>query len=184
MATEKSAKTVACLLGPMFEDSEYKVPTDALREAGFQVDVIGAKAGEALEGDKGKVTARTDLSIDDVKAVDYDLLLIPGGMSPDKLRADERFVRFVRDFEATGRTVAAVCHGPQLLAAAHLVEGRTLTAWQTVQDDLAQMGAHVKDEPVVEDRNWITSRKPDDLPAFTRAVLAALNAPEGRPSAR
>lgn len=171
-------KTVACLLGPMFEDSEYKVPTDALREAGFQVDVIGARAGEELRGDKGSVVAHTDLAIEDVKAVDYDLLLIPGGFSPDRLRADPRFVRFVNDFEATGRTIAAVCHGPQLLAAAHLVRGRTLTAWKTVQDDLRQMGAVVKDEAVVEDRNWITSRKPDDLPAFTRTILASLNAPE------
>ena len=177
-------KTVACLLGPMFEDSEYKVPTDALREAGFQVDVIGAKAGEELKGDKGKVSARTDLAIDDVKAVDYDLLLIPGGMSPDSLRADPRFVRFVGDFEATGRTIAAVCHGPQLLAAAHLVQGRTLTAWQTIQDDLAQMGATVKDEPVVEDRNWITSRKPEDLPMFTRSILAALNATDANARGR
>ena len=179
-----SMKTVACLLGPMFEDSEYKVPTDALRAAGFQVDVIGAKAGDELKGDKGKVTARTDLAIDDVKAVDYDLLLIPGGMSPDGLRADPRFVRFVTDFEATGRTIAAVCHGPQLLAAAHLVQGRTLTAWSTVQDDLAQMGATVKDQEVVEDRNWITSRKPDDLAAFTRSVLAALNNPSAAAAER
>lgn len=171
-------KTVACLLGPMFEDSEYQVPTDALREAGFQVDVIGAEAGQKLAGDKGRVSARTDLAIDDVKAVDYDLLLIPGGGSPDKLRADPRFVRFVRDFDATGRTIAAVCHGPQLLAAAHLVRGRTLTAWQTVQDDLTQMGATVKDEPVVQDGNWITSRKPEDLAAFTRSILASLHARE------
>lgn len=181
-----SVKTVACLLGPMFEDSEYKVPTDALRDAGVTVDVIGTRAGESLHGVKSKVTARTDVAIEDVTPSQYDLLLIPGGSSPDHLRADPRFVRFVRDFDATGRTIAAVCHGPQLLAAAHLVRGRTLTAWQTVQDDLAQMGANVKDVAVVNDRNWITSRKPDDLPEFTRAVLASLrataqHAPSGDP---
>lgn len=167
-------KKVACLLGPGFEDSEYKVPTDALREGGYTVDVIGAKVGETLHGSKGKVDARADLAIDCVKVGDYDLLLIPGGGSPDALRADPRFVDFVRDFDATGRPIAAVCHGPQLLAAAHLVQGRTLTAWQTIQDDLQQMGATVKDEAVVEDRNWITSRKPDDLPQFTKAMLGAL----------
>jgi protease I len=115
-----------------------------------------------------------DRSIDEAKVGDYDLLFLPGGHSPDNLRADKRFVDFVRDFEQTGKPIAAVCHGPQLLAAAHLVKGRTLTAWKTVQDDLRQMGANVKDEAVVVDRNWITSRQPADLDQFSNAILATL----------
>ena len=83
-------------------------------------------------------------------------------------------MEFAKNFDSTGKPIAAVCHGPQLLASAHLVKGRTLTAWQTIQDDLAQMGANVKDEPVVRDGNWITSRKPDDLPQFSAAALEAL----------
>ena len=110
-----------------------------------------------------------------------DGLLIPGGQSPDHLRADPRMVEFVKAFDRAGKLVAAVCHGPQLLIAAHLVKGRTLTAWQTVQDDLQQMGATVKDEPVVKDRNWITSRKPDDLEAFSAAIVEEL---EGGSDAR
>jgi protease I len=104
------------------------------------------------------------------------VLVIPGGQSPDHLRADPRFVQFVKRFDATGRPLAAVCHGPQLLITAGLVRGRTLTAWKTIQEDLRQIGATVKDEPVVTDGNWITSRQPSDLEAFSQAILAALGA--------
>ncbi|MBC7544495.1 MAG: type 1 glutamine amidotransferase [Candidatus Sericytochromatia bacterium] len=169
-----SSKKVVCLLGPGFEESEYQIPVDRLRDAGVHVDVIGPKAGDVLHGDKGRAAVMADLGIDDVRPQDYDLLLIPGGHSPDALRADKRFVDFVKAFEQTHRPIAAVCHGPQLLVAAHLVRGRTLTAWKTIQDDLAQMGANVKDEPVVIDRNWITSRQPGDLVDFSNAALKVL----------
>ena len=109
-----------------------------------------------------------------MSADEYDALVIPGGQSPDHLRADARFVELVKKFDATGRPLAAVCHGPQLLITARLVKGRTLTAWKTIQEDLRQIGAHVKDEPVVIDRNWITSRQPSDLEAFSQATLEAL----------
>ncbi len=132
---------VACLLAAGFEDSEFRVPVDRLREAGYQVDVIGMKAGEKLHGEKGKETVTTDLGIDDADVDRYVGLLIPGGYSPDKLRADDRFVQFVKDFDATKRPLAAVCHGPQLLLTAELTKGRTLTAWTTVQGDLRQAGA-------------------------------------------
>jgi len=164
-------KRIACLLGPGFEDSEFKKPYDALKAAGFQVDVIGAKKGEKLEGDKGRETAKVDLAIDDAKPDDYVALLVPGGHSPDKLRADDRFVKFVREFEATRRPLAMVCHGPQLLLTAGLAKGRTLTAWKTVQGDLRYAGANVVDREVVVDDNLITSRKPDDLDAFTAKIL-------------
>ena len=165
---------IACVLGQGFEDSEFRVPYARLEAEGYEADIIGAKAGEELKGSKGKEKVKADKGIDQVKADDYDALLIPGGYSPDHLRADKRFVDFVRAFEEAGKPIAAVCHGPQLLIAAHLVKGRTLTAWKTIQDDLEQMGATVKDEPVVKDRNWITSRKPDDLRAFSDAFVEAL----------
>lgn len=114
---------------------------------------------------------KADVSIDDVDPNDFDLLFIPGGYSPDHLRADERFVEFVKAFDESGKWIAAVCHGPQLLLSANLVKGRTLTAWRTVQDDLELAGANVKDEPVVIDRNWITSRHPGDLDLFSRAII-------------
>jgi deglycase len=168
------AKKIAILLGQGFEDSEFKVPHDRLDAEGFEVDVIGREVGEELEGDKHKVRVRTTRSITDARPEEYDALVIPGGYSPDKLRADERFVRFVKEFDASKKPLAAVCHGPQLLITAGLVKGRTLTAWKTIQEDLRQMGANVKDEPVVRDGNWITSRKPEDLQQFGDAVLQAL----------
>jgi protease I len=163
------------LLGQGFEDSEFRVPYDRLREAGHRVDVIGAKAGEELVGYKGHERVRADRGIDEVRAEDYDGLLIPGGQSPDHLRADDRFVEFVRAFDRTQRPLAAVCHGPQLLISAGLVRGRRLTAWKTIREDLRQIGADVVDEPVVEDRNWITSRQPSDLEAFSDAFIRALD---------
>jgi protease I len=172
--------TVACLLTSGFEDSEFRVPTDRLHQAGYQVEIIGFKAGEKLQGEKGKETAVTDLSIADADADDYVALLIPGGYSPDKLRADDRFVRFVTAFDATQRPLAAVCHGPQLLLTAELVAGRTLTAWKTIQGDLRQAGARVRDEQVVVDQNWITSRKPDDLEAFSARLIEELGEMEER----
>jgi protease I len=165
---------IACVLGQGFEDSEFRVPYDRLKKEGYQVDVIGLMAGEELKGYKGKEKVKAEKSIDQVKADDYDALLIPGGQSPDRLRIDRRMVEFVKRFEEEGKPIAAVCHGPQLLIAAHLVKGRTLTAWQTIQDDLRQIGANVKDEPVVKDRNWITSRKPDDLQQFSDALVEEL----------
>jgi protease I len=165
---------VACILSSDFEDSEFRVPYDRMKSQGYEIDIIAAKAGETMKGKKGKETVKANKGIDEVKPDDYQALFIPGGYSPDHLRADRRFVDFVRAFDQQKKTVAAVCHGPQLLMTAGLVKGRTLTAWTTVQDDLKQVGATVKDEPVVEDGNWITSRKPDDLQQFSDAILRRL----------
>lgn len=165
---------IACVLGQGFEDSEFRVPYDRLKKEGYQVDIIGVKAGEELKGYKGKEKVKAEKSIDEAKADDYDALLIPGGQSPDHLRVNKRMVDFVGAFDRSGKLIAAICHGPQLLIAAHLVKGRTLTAWQTIQDDLQQIGANVKDQPVVKDRNWITSRKPDDLQQFSDALIERL----------
>jgi protease I len=112
-----------------------------------------------------------------VRPEDYDALLIPGGYSPDHLRADPRFPAFVKQFNATGQPLAAVCHGPQLLITAGLVRGRTMTAWKTIQEDLRQIGANVVDREVVVDGSWITSRQPSDLEAFSQALLRALEQP-------
>jgi len=165
---------VACLLGSDFEDSEFRAPYDRLRKEGYQVDIIGTKAGQEVKGKKGKEIVKIEKSVDEVRPEDYAALLIPGGGSPDHLRADQRFVEFVKRFDALRRPLAAVCHGPQLLLSARLVKGRTLTAWTTIQGDLQQAGANVKDEQVVLDQNWITSRKPEDLPAFSEALIQAL----------
>ena len=176
---------IACLLGPGFEDSEFRLPYDALKNAGYQVDIISMKAGTELKGYKGKETVKSEKGIDEVRADDYQAILIPGGHSPDQIRKDKKIVEFVKKFDSMKRPIAAVCHGPQLLLTARLVRGRTLTAWETVQGDLDQAGAIVKDQEVVVDQNWITSRKPEDLKAFSEAMLKALKqTDQARPQAR
>lgn len=168
---------VACLLGDGFEDSEFRVPYDALKKAGFQVDIIGMKDGQEIAGKKGKEKVKSEKAISDVTPEDYAALLIPGGYSPDHLRIDDRFVQFVKRFDGLKRPLAAVCHGPQLLMSANLVRGRTLTAWTTIQGDLRLAGANVRDQEVVIDGSWITSRKPDDVKAFSDALVHALQDP-------
>jgi protease I len=176
----RAGKMIACLLAEGFEDSELDIPRRRLEAAGYHVDIIGAKVGEDLRGDKGRITIRTTLAIDDARPEAYEGLLIPGGHSPDALRADPRFVSFVRTFDQTKRPLAAVCHGPQLLITAGLVKGRRLTAWPTIQEDLRQVGANVEDQEVVVDANWITSRKPEDLEAFSAKLIEELAELESR----
>jgi len=162
---------VACVLAEGFEDSEFKKPYDRLKAEGWTVEIVGTERGKELKGKKGEVTAKADKGIGEVKPGDYKALLIPGGHSPDALRADSRFVDFVKAFDDAKKPIAAICHGPQLLMSAKIIDGRTLTAWKTIQQDLGYTKAKVKDEPVVMDGNWVTSRKPDDIPQFNDAMV-------------
>lgn len=164
---------IATLLASDFEDSEFRVPHDAFRQAGHEVVLVGEKAGQTVEGDKGKEKVRIDLGIDDARAETFDALFLPGGYSPDKLRADGRMVGFVQRFR--DKPIFAICHGPQLLITADMVRGRTMTSWKTVQIDLRNAGANVLDREVVVDRNLVTSRRPDDLEAFSRESLSLLS---------
>lgn len=170
----KARATVACVLANDFEDSEFKVPYDRLREAGHEVMVVGRKAGEQVTGKQGQEKTRVDASADQVRAQDFDLLLIPGGYSPDKLRIDPAVVAFVRAFGEQGKPVAAICHAPSLLIEADMVRDKTLTSWPSVATDVRNAGGHWVDREVVVDGNLITSRKPDDLPAFCAAMLEHL----------
>ncbi len=165
---------IACLLDSGFEDSEFKQPYDAFKQAGHQVTVIGLEAGKELKGKKGQETTRAEVGIDQVRPDQFDALFIPGGYSPDHLRANPKMVSFTKGFFDAQKPVFAICHGPQLLMTAGVVKGRTLTAWQTIQDDLKQVGANVVDQEVVVDKNLVTSRKPADIPAFVRESLKIL----------
>jgi protease I len=165
---------IACLLASGYEDSEFQKPYDEFKGAGFEVVVIGAKAGEELTGKKGESKTKADKGIADVRPEQFDALLIPGGQSPDRLRADERFVEFVKPFFAAGRPVLAICHGPQLLITADCYSDHRMTAWKTIQGDLSRMGAKVVDQEVVVDRNLVTSRQPSDIPAFIRESMKLL----------
>jgi protease I len=160
------------VLAAGFEDSEFRKPYDAFRDAGHDVTIIGKKKGDKLEGKNGKEKTQADLGIDEAHAEDYHALFIPGGHSPDRLRADPRFVTFVKAF--ADRPILAICHGPQLLISAGMTKGKKMTAWRTVQVDLGYTGANVVDEPVVVEGNLVTSRQPDDIPKFIERSLALL----------
>lgn len=171
---------IACVLGPMFEDSEFKDPYDAFRAAGHEVTIVGLEAGAELQGSKGKVKAKVDKSFKDVSPADFDALLIPGGSSPDKLRAHDEAVSFVKAFMRKNKPVFAICHGPQLLLTADEYKGHRMTAWKTVLGDLRKAGADVVDQEVVVDRNLVTSRQPSDIPAFIRESMKVLAASPAR----
>lgn len=174
---------IAVLLGDEFEDSEFAKPVERLEKAGHRVEVLGAEAKEKLEGKRGKKKVKTDRAIADADPSEYDALLIPGGHSPDHLRIHAPAVDFVKRFDRLGRPMAVICHGPQLLIEAGIVRGRTMTSWPSVWTDLRNAGANVVDREVVEDGHLITSRKPDDLDAFSDALLRRLPRAEERASA-
>lgn len=166
---------VAMVLGPEFEDSEFRVPYGGIVEHGHEVTLVGVEGGQEVRGKREKEKAMIDCSAAEAKADDFAALVIPGGHSPDNLRIDGAVVQFVKEFAKTGKTVAAVCHGPQLLIEAEAVSGRKMTSWPSVRKDLINAGAAWVDEEVVEDGPFITSRKPEDLEAFTKALLNRLS---------
>jgi protease I len=168
---------VAIIVEEGFEDAELRVPYDRLRRAGHEVVVVGREAGKTLAGQRREAEITTARSIREAAARDFDALVIPGGRSPDELRLDPLMVDFTRQMVETGKPVAAICHAGSLLIEAEVVDDRTLTSWPSIRTDLVNAGARWIDEPVVEDGNLITSRRPDDLEAFSDAVLRQL---EGR----
>lgn len=170
-------RTVAVVVADEFEDSELLVPLERLEAAGFNTELVGVESGKALIGKKGQEVV-TEKSIDEVESKDYCALLIPGGHSPDNLRTNEAVVNFVRDFCDADKPVAAICHGPQLLIEAGAVEGKHLTSWLSVKTDLINAGALWMDQEVVRDGSFITSRKPDDVEAFSSALIALLESTE------
>ncbi|HZA20685.1 MAG TPA: type 1 glutamine amidotransferase domain-containing protein [Actinomycetota bacterium] len=165
---------VAFIMDEMFEDSEFRVPFERVKEAGHEPVVIGLKAGKDLAGKKGKVRVTTDAAISDVDPSEFDALVIPGGYSPDKIRVEPKMAEFTRQFDAEGKPIAAICHAGWMLAEANLIKGRTVTSWPSIKTDLINAGANWVDQEVVEDGNIITSRKPDDLEAFTKTLLAQI----------
>jgi protease I len=172
---------IACVLANGFEDSEFKQPYDALRDAGHDVTIVGLQAGQQLKGDKGREAATVDRAFSEVGPEEFDALLIPGGFSPDRLRAHPVAVAFVKAFFDDDRPIMAICHGPQIFIPAGAHIGHRMTAWKTIQSDLRLLGADVVDEEVVVDRNLVTSRQPQDIPAFIREGLKLL---ERVPAAR
>lgn len=167
-------KKIAILATDGFEQVELTEPKKALEQQGATTEVIAPKSGE-IKGWKFKEwgdTVKVDKTLENAKPGDYDALVLPGGViNPDHLRTNEKAVQFVKQFAQSGKLVAAICHGPWTLVEAGVVKGRTLTSWPSIKTDLKNAGANWVDKEVVLDGNFITSRKPDDIPAFSQKVI-------------
>ena len=172
---------IAIILTDMFEDSEYTEPAKAFLDAGHTLVHIGLEAGATVHGKKKHTAVTIDKAVKNATPDQFDALLIPGGYSPDKLRADEEAVRFAADFVNSGKPVFAICHAAQLLITADVLRGRRITGYTSIAQDIRNAGARYLDEEVVRDGNLISSRHPGDLPAFIDAALQRLRkqAPQG-----
>jgi protease I len=161
-----------------FEQSELMQPKQLLEEAGAEITIASLKLGEIKGWDQknwGQSVA-VDITVDQAKVGDYDALLLPGGqINPDILRMNAATIALIKAFGEARKPIAAICHAPWLLAEADMLQGRTVTGWPSIRTDLANAGAEVVDREVAIDGNLITSRKPDDIPAFVEALMAALN---------
>lgn len=170
------SKNIAVVMTDLFEDIEFTSPKEELEKVGHKLTTIGFEAGETVTGKKEDTKVSIDKGIDDVSPEDFDALLIPGGYSPDKLRKDERFLDFTRHFSDNKKSIFTICHGPQLLINAEVLKGKDITSVSQVAIDLKNAGANFYDkEVVIDDSGLISSRTPDDLPAFNKAMLDALS---------
>ncbi len=165
---------IAVLITDDFEDVEYTDPANAFLEKGNELFHIGLEAGKTVKGKRQGVEVTIDQAVKEAEVTRYDALLIPGGYSPDQLRVDPDAVRFAKEFVESGKPIFAICHAPQLLITAQVIQGRRITGWKSIVQDIKNAGAEFEDREVVEDGNLISSRGPQDLPAFIEASLRHL----------
>jgi protease I len=174
MKKNLDGRKVAIVMTNGFEESEFTKPYEALLDAGAAVDIISLRSGK-VKGWKDKMWGKeveVDKTVDSVSSSQYDALVLPGGvMNPDKLRMDKNVVRFVDGFFESAKPIAAICHGPWTLIETGRLKDRTLTSYPSLKTDLINAGAHWVDEEVVVDNGLVTSRKPDDLPAFCEKMI-------------
>lgn len=168
-------KRIGILVEQDFEDVELTEPLKAMKDAGARVTLIGSGSQKQYTGKRGQAKVTVDTSADKVSSEDFDAIIIPGGYAPDKMRMHQSMIDLVKKAQDSGKLIAALCHGPQLLISAGIVNGRRLTSWPSVAIDLQNAGADWVDEPVVKDGNLITSRKPADIPQFNKAIIEALS---------
>ncbi len=166
-------RQVAVLVEEGFDERELAGPIEALRNAGATVTIVGPTTGGTFRDKRGEVSVTADLAAGTARTRSFDAIVIPGGYAPDRMRMRHAMVDLVSDAIADGRVVAAICHGPQVLISADALRGRTLTCWPSIAVDVKNAGGLYVDKPVVEDGNLITSRKPDDVPAFSEAIVRA-----------
>ncbi len=174
MNTQLTNKKVAILAADGFEQSELEQPMEALKAAGAEVQIVSVKTGsiQGMQHMEQGDTFSVDIALDQVDAENFDAVVIPGGLyNPDTLRSTPEAVDFVRAFASAGKPICSICHGPWVLIEAGIVKGRKLTSWPAIQTDLKNAGANWVDEEVVVDNGLVTSRKPDDIPAFNRKMI-------------
>jgi protease I len=164
-------KKVAIFLENEYEDLELHYPKIRLKEEGAEITVIAPEDKE-YKGKNG-ITLKPDTTIGKANPEDYDVLVIPGGYSPDKMRQSEEMINFTKKFNESGKTIAAICHAPWVLASADVIKNKKVTSWPTLKTDLSNAGATWEDKEVVKDGNIITSRNPDDLPAFCKEIISS-----------
>src|SRR6516165_948990 len=174
-----SGKRVAILVEQQYQEMEVWYPLYRLREAGCKVALVGPEAGATYPSKLG-FPAKSDKAAKDVAADDFDLIVIPGGFAPDFMRRTEAMIRLVSDMAERGKVVAAICHGPWVLCSTQALKGKKATCFFAIKDDVSNAGAKYVDEEVVRDGNVITSRKPDDLPAFMQTIIQAVR--EAKPA--
>jgi protease I len=167
-------KRIAILAEADFEDDELTAPLQAMRDAGAEVAIVGTKQGAKYRGKRHKAEIVADAAADGVNPLDFDAVIVPGGYAPDKMRLHQAMIDLVRSAYDSGKLIAAVCHGPQLLISAEIVKNKRMTSWPSVAVDLKNAGADWVDEELVRDGNLITSRRPSDLPVFNKAIIDAL----------
>jgi protease I len=165
---------IAVIITDYFEDSEYTEPAKAFKDAGHVLVHVGLEKGSTVKGKKKQTPVEIDESVENASAKQFDALLIPGGFSPDMLRAHDEPVRFVKEFMDENKPVFSICHGPQLLITADTIKGRKITGYKSIVQDLKNAGAEFHDKEVVEDGNLVSSRNPGDIPAFVEASLKRL----------
>lgn len=168
-----SGKRVVIFAEQKYEDMELWYPVIRLREEGAGVTIVGSGTAQEYHGKYG-YPAHVDKNINEVQVDDFDALVIPGGFAPDYMRRSDTMVQFVRDMHAQGKIIAAICHGPWMLASAEVVSGRNVTSFYAIKLDLVHAGALWQDSEAIIDGNLITSRNPQDLPVFCRALIHAL----------
>jgi protease I len=166
-------KKVLIMVDDGVEDIEFSYPYYRFQEAGYDVEVVASKGKETYMGKHG-VPFRSDLSPEEVDVDQYEAVIIPGGRAPDRMRMNKGLVKIVKDADETGKVIAAVCHGPQMLIEADVLDGRKATCWKSVATDLKNAGADFVDAPAVIDGNLVTSRFPPDLPKFCQEAIKLL----------
>lgn len=184
--TDLARSRIAILATHGYERSELREPLEELRAQGAEVEVVSPEAGEirSWDGDDWGDSVPVDRSLAEASAADYDALVLPGGqINPDRLRTEGAAVRFVRDFMEAGKPVGAICHGPWLLVEADVARGREVTSYASIRTDLTNAGGKWRDAEVVVDQNLVTSRKPEDLPAFIATLMSRIVESRRQPAA-